>query len=81
MINYNVTPLPRNEYTYSDMEDLWEAVAHGDEEHRTWLRAAIFAWYEQLPIPQVYGKGTKEKQIELLQAEILRLRMKYEHFE
>lgn len=78
MTNYNVTPLPRNEYTYSDMEDLWEAVAHGDDEHKTWLRNAIFAWYEQLPIPPVYGMGTKEKRIKELEAEVSRLKEKYE---
>lgn len=67
--------------TYDDVNALIKAVEHGDDDHKLWLRQAIIAWYENQPIPPVYGKGTKEKQIELLQAEILRLRMKYEHFE
>lgn len=33
-------------------EDLFNAIAHGDEKHRAWLKAAVDAFYQGKPIPE-----------------------------
>lgn len=41
-------------------DGLFDAIAHGDGEHRAWLKAAIDAHFEGEPVPPVAGNGTKE---------------------
>lgn len=42
-------------------ERLFEAIQHGDDEHRAWLKEAITAFFAGEPVPQPRGKGTKER--------------------
>ena len=49
---------------------LFNAIKHGDEEHRTWLKEAIGNHFAGLPVPPPRGKGNTEK----MQADIKRLR-------
>lgn len=42
---------------------LFEAIAHGDDEHRAWLKEAIDAHFAGNPVPGVRGQGTKEAQL------------------
>jgi hypothetical protein len=53
---------------------LWTALAHGDDDHREWLREAIEAFFTDQPIPAPYGSGNKERLIHDLQDEIITLR-------
>lgn len=62
----------------SDVEGLYEALKHGDQDHKDWLRSAILAYYIGSPIPPVNGLGNKEARIKELEAEIYRLKAKYE---
>lgn len=39
---------------------LFDAIAHGDDEHRAWLREAIDAHFAGQPVPPVRGRGRKE---------------------
>lgn len=41
--------------------DLYHAIAHGDAEHRTWLREAILNFYNDEPVPTPRGSGTKDR--------------------
>ena len=36
-----------------ERQRLWEFLAHGDEDHRRWLRDAIEAFFEGKPRPPV----------------------------
>ena len=49
---------------------LFPALAHGDDDHRRWLKEAIDAFIDSNPVPPPYGQGTKER----LEAEVARLR-------
>lgn len=42
------------------IQGLYDALAHGDEEHRAWLREAITAHFSGKPIPPPRGSGSKE---------------------
>lgn len=39
-------------------EAIFEAIAHGDQEHRDWLKEALDACFAGLPVPPPRGKGT-----------------------
>lgn len=41
-------------------ETLYDAIAHGDEEHRAWLKEAIDNHFSGLPVPPPGGKGRTE---------------------
>lgn len=56
------------------VERLWAATAHGDEEHRVWLREAYDAFFANRPVPAPRGRGKKEARILALEAEIQKLR-------
>lgn len=43
------------------IETLFDAIAHGDEEHRAWLKEAIDCHILAKPIPPVRGKGNKQE--------------------
>jgi hypothetical protein len=45
------------------IESLHAAIAHGDEDHRAWLKDAINAHFAGQPIPAPRGMGTKERRI------------------
>jgi NTP pyrophosphatase (non-canonical NTP hydrolase) len=51
------------------VERLHIAIAHGDEEHRAWLKEAIEAHFAGKPVPEPRGQGTKEATITRLTAE------------
>ncbi len=51
-------------------QELFDAIAHGDDEHRAWLKAAIDAHFADQPIPPATGAGTKEARIAHLQARV-----------
>jgi len=61
-----------------DVQRLYDALKHGDQEHKDWLRSAILAYYEGSPIPPVNGSGNKEARIKELECEIYRLKARYE---
>ena len=42
---------------------LWDAIKHGDDEHRVWLKEAIDAHFAGEVIPEPRGKGRKEAEI------------------
>jgi hypothetical protein len=42
-------------------EALFEAIAHGDDEHRAWLKEAISKHFDGLPVPPPRGAGSKER--------------------
>lgn len=39
-------------------DSVYAAIAHGDQEHRDWLREALDAHFAGLPVPPPRGKGT-----------------------
>lgn len=41
------------------VDTLFDAVAHGDQEHRDWLKEAIDNHFKGLPVPPPRGKGTQ----------------------
>lgn len=62
--------LSRKRAQIAQQNTLFEAIAHGDENHREWLKAAITAHFERRPIPPVTGNGTKEKLIKAIKSYI-----------
>ncbi len=46
---------------------LFDAIQHGDAEHREWLRQAIDAHFAGEPVPEPRGKGRKEARIAVLE--------------
>lgn len=56
------------------IDTLFEAIAHGDEDHRAWLKEAITAHFAGGPVPEPRGKGNKEAAIERLTGEVERMR-------
>ena len=42
------------------VDGLFEALAHGDDEHRAWLKQAIADYFAGQPVAQATGKGSKE---------------------
>lgn len=56
------------------IQGLYDALKHGDDEHKQWLKEAITAWYDDLPIPEPRGNGNKEKRIAELEREIRELK-------
>jgi hypothetical protein len=60
--------------TDGQIEDLFSQIAHGDEEHRVWLKEAITSWAKMGEIPPPRGGGTKEARIIELEAKITELR-------
>jgi hypothetical protein len=50
----------------AQVESLFSAIAHGDDEHRVWLKEAIDAHFAGDPVPPCRGKGRKEAQVEML---------------
>jgi len=47
-------------------ERLYSDLAHGDDEHRAWLKAAIEASLTGAPMPPVTGKGASDAKIAML---------------
>jgi hypothetical protein len=45
------------------IDSLFDAIAHGDEAHRAWLREAIEAHFSGKPVPPPRGKGNTEAAI------------------
>jgi hypothetical protein len=41
------------------IDRLYAAIAHGDDEHRAWLREAVDNFFAGKPVPPPRGKGTK----------------------
>ena len=39
---------------------LYEAIAHGDAEHRGWLREALDAFFDGRRVPEPRGKGVEK---------------------
>lgn len=39
------------------IETLFDAIKHGDDDHRRWLKDAIEAHFAGRPVPPPYGKG------------------------
>jgi hypothetical protein len=72
----------RNNMTANDRDaltkGLYEALKHGDAEHSAWLYDAIYAYLHDQVVPPVRGSGNKEARIQELEAEIFRLKAKYE---
>lgn len=54
--------------THDLCERLFAAIAHGDEDHRAWLREAIDAFFSGQSVPAPRGQGTKEAEIARLSA-------------
>jgi hypothetical protein len=48
---------------------LFDAIAHGDGEHRAWLKEAITAHFAGEPVPPPRGRGTAERRMEEMRAE------------
>jgi hypothetical protein len=48
---------------------LFDAIAHGDDEHRAWLKEAITAHFAGEPVPPPRGRGTAERRMEEMRAE------------
>ena len=46
-------PLPRPSDKH--ILALYRAIEHGNEEHRQWLKEALFAWFHNEEIPKVKG--------------------------
>lgn len=59
----------------SKIESLYDVLAHGDDDHKAWLKQAIDAHFSGQPMPN-YQPSLNEKKIALLQEEILRLKSK-----
>jgi hypothetical protein len=55
-------------------EELWKALAHGDEDHRLWLKEAIECFIADQPVPSPRGSGNKEKRIYELEEEVKQLK-------
>ena len=52
---------PWVEYVNKNLVDqLYDAIAHGDEDHRAWLKEVIENHFNGLPVPPPRGKGTDE---------------------
>lgn len=59
----------------SKIDSLYDVLAHGDEDHKAWLKKAINAHFSGQPKPE-YQPSLNEKKIALLEEEILRLKSK-----
>ena len=55
------------------VERLFEATAHGDADHRAWLREAYTAFFSGKPVPAPRGKGNKEAKIAALLSQVEQL--------
>ena len=55
-------------------ESLFQAISHGDEEHRSWLKDAIEAHFAGHPTPAVRGSGNKEARIAELEKQLAEIR-------
>lgn len=49
---------------------LFDAIKHGDEDHRAWLKEAIAAHFAGQPVPPARGRGRKEAAYELALGEM-----------
>jgi DNA-binding FadR family transcriptional regulator len=72
MTEASVPPHLEDDELIARRATLFDAIAHGDEEHRTWLKAAIDAHFAGQPVPPCAGKGRKEAEIAALREEIER---------
>jgi hypothetical protein len=59
-----------NELLGVDALKLYEAIKHGDDEHKVWLKEAILAYFRNEPVPEPRGKGNKEVKIDILENKI-----------
>lgn len=59
----------QSSHTDLSADKLFSLIAHGDDEHRAWLKEAIDAAYAGEPVPECRGSGRKEALIaDLLEA-------------
>lgn len=56
-----------------ELPRLHEAIAHGDDEHKRWLKDALTAWAIDQPVPLPTGLDNKER-ADKAEAEVARLR-------
>lgn len=56
------------------LDGFCEAILHGDDEHRQWLRDTFAAFKADNPIPQPRGSGRKEAEIDRLRKQVAMLR-------
>lgn len=49
-------------------ETLFDAIAHGDDEHRAWLKQAIEDHFAGRPVQPVRGKGRSEARLAEIRA-------------
>lgn len=57
------------------INSLYDVLAHGDDDHKAWLKKAIDAHFSGQPKPD-YQPSLNEKKIALLEEEISRLKSK-----
>lgn len=48
---------------YEKIDTLYDAIAHGDEEHRAWLKVAMEAHFKGEPVPPPRVKKDSDKPI------------------
>lgn len=58
------------EQLQASRDTLFEAIKHGDDDHRAWLKEAIDAHFAGATVPAPRGAGRKEATIEQLQARL-----------
>jgi hypothetical protein len=77
--NYNRLSIRNNELqqhvasltaTNARIATLFDAVAHGDDEHRAWLREAIDAHFNGAAMPEVRGGSAKDALVASLTAQL-----------
>ena len=59
-------------------DTLFDAIVHGDAEHKAWLKTAIDAHFAGEPVPPVAGAGNKEARIATLEDALRRVRVEAE---
>jgi len=63
--DYIAAPLPSDKH----IMNLYHAIEHGNDEHRAWLKEALFAWFHAKPVPPVRGSIRERDVTHLLFAE------------
>lgn len=53
-----------------DPDELFQRIAHGDDEHRAWLYEACHAYANGEPSPEPRGSGRKERRIQALEEQL-----------
>lgn len=55
-------------YCLERIDALFDAITHGDDEHRAWLKAAIAAHFDGAAVPPTSGSGRKDARIDALES-------------